>query len=61
MLGDAGDHRHQVRLTGAVVANDKQPFVISWLIKLQIRDDNLGQPFRHLFGDDIRTNELFSA
>jgi len=42
VLGDAGDHRHQVRLTRAVVTNDKKRFVIGGLIELQVRENDLG-------------------
>jgi hypothetical protein len=30
VLGDRGDDGHEVRLTGAVVADDQEPLVVGW-------------------------------
>ena len=38
MLGYSGQHRHQVRLAGAIVTHDHEPFVVLWLGELQLRD-----------------------
>ncbi len=47
ICGKAGDHRHQVRLTGAVVTDHQQALVIDRLVELHLRNDKLGEPFRH--------------
>ena len=42
-----------MRLTGAVVADNQKAFVVYWLVKLQLRNNKLGEPFGHFFGNDI--------
>ena len=47
VCGKAGDHRHQVRLTGAVVTDDQQALVVDRLVELHLRNDKLDEPFGH--------------
>jgi hypothetical protein len=39
LLGQGGDHGHEVRLPGAGIADDQQPLVIDGLIELKLRND----------------------
>jgi hypothetical protein len=52
------DHGHEVRLAGAVVANDQQPLVIHGLIEPKLRKGRGNQLFGHLVGDDIGLKKL---
>jgi hypothetical protein len=47
-----------VRLTGAVVANDEQPFVVAGLVELKLRNDERYELLGHLLGDDIGLDKL---
>ena len=53
-----GDHGHEVRLTGAVVADDQKPLVIHGLIELKLRKDEVDQLLGHLFGNHIGLDKL---
>jgi len=57
VCGKAGDHRHQVRLTGAVVTDDQQALVVDRLVELHLRNDKLREPFGHFLGNDIGVHE----
>ena len=41
VLGNAGDDRHQMRFTGAVVADDQQALVVLRLGVLKLGDDHV--------------------
>jgi len=47
ICGKAGDHRHQVRLTGAVITDHQQPLVIDRVVELHLRNDKLRESFGH--------------
>ena len=57
VCGKTGDHRHQVRLTCAVVPDDQQSFVVDRLVELHLRNDKLNEPVGHFFGNDIGVHE----
>ena len=46
-----------MRLTGAVVADNQKAFVVYWLVKLQLRNNKLGEAFGHFFGNDVGVYE----
>ena len=46
-----------MRLTGAVVADDQQAFVVDRLVELHLRNDKLREPFGHFLGNDIGVHE----
>ena len=52
------DDGHQVTFSGAVVADRQDALIIGRLIKLEVREDESRQPFRHLVGNDERGNKL---
>ncbi len=58
IFGKGGDHGHEVRLTGAVVADDQQPLVIHGLVELKLRNDQVDQLLGHLLGDDVGLDKL---
>ncbi len=58
VFSQSGDYRHEVRLTGAVVADDQQPLVVHGLVELKLRNNQTGQLFGHLLGDDIGLHKL---
>ncbi len=58
VFSQGGDHGHEVRLTGAVVADDQQPLVVHGLFELKLRNDQTGQLFGHLPGDGIGLDKL---
>ncbi|GIW56386.1 MAG: hypothetical protein KatS3mg082_2790 [Nitrospiraceae bacterium] len=57
-LADRRNHRHQMRLAGAVVAHDQQPSVVGGMVELKLGDDEGGQPLGHLVGDDVGADQL---
>ncbi len=58
VFGQGGDHGHEVRLTGAVVADDQQALVVHGLVELKLRNDEVDQLLGHLLGDDIGLDKL---
>ena len=58
VFGQGGDHGHEVRLTGAVVADDQQPLVVHGLVELKLRNDQVDQLLGHLLGDDVGLDKL---
>ena len=46
VLGHRRDDGHEVRLTGAVVADDQEPLVVAGLVELQLREDQLARAAR---------------
>ena len=58
VLGKAGDHRHEVGLTGAVVADDQQALVVGGLVELELGNDQTHQLLRHLLGNDVGLDKL---
>ena len=58
VFGQGGDHGHEVRLTGAVVADDQQPLVVHGLVELKLRNDEVDQLLGHLLGDDVGLDKL---
>ena len=55
---DQREHRHQVRFTGAVVADDQDALVVDGHVERELRDHHLGEALRHLVGDDVGRDEL---
>jgi hypothetical protein len=39
MFGNGRNDRHEVGFAGAVVAYDKEPFIVGGLVELQLRED----------------------
>lgn len=58
ILGHQRQHRHQVRLTGAVVADDQHALVIDRVVETELRNHELGDPLGHVVGDDVCRDEL---
>jgi len=58
VFSQGGDHGHEMRFTGAVVAYDHKPFVVRRLVKLKLRDDDVDQLLGHILGDDIGPDKL---
>jgi hypothetical protein len=58
VLGHGGQHRHQVRLAGAIVADDQQAAIVSWLSKLHLGDDQPRQQISHTVRDDVGLDQL---
>jgi hypothetical protein len=52
MLGDRRNDGHEVRFTGAVIANDEKAFIVGGLAELQLRKHELAEHLRHAVGDD---------
>ena len=57
-LGDGRQHGHQVGLAGAVVADDQEALVVGRLVDLDLRDDDIREPLRHLGAHDVGGHEL---
>ena len=57
VFGQQRDHRHQVRLTGAVVADDELGLVVGRLVKLKLVEDDRADAVGHLVGDDVVLDE----
>ena len=57
VCGKTGDHRHQMRLTCAVVTNNQQALVIDRHIELQLRNDKMDEPFSHFLRNNIGAHE----
>ena len=53
VFGQQRDHRHQVRLTGAVVADDELGLVVGRLVKLKLVEDDRADAVGHLVGNDV--------
>ena len=51
-------HRHQVRFTGAVVADDQHALVIDRVVETELRNHEFGDPLGHVVGDDVGRDEL---
>ena len=58
VLGDKRKHRHQVRLTGPVVADDQDAHVVHRLVERQLGDHQLRDPRGHVVGNDVGRNQL---
>ncbi|MCG3137503.1 MAG: hypothetical protein HJJLKODD_01349 [Phycisphaerae bacterium] len=58
VFSQSGDHGHEVRFTGAIVAHDQQPLVVHGLVELKLRNDQTDQLLGHLLGDDIGLDKL---
>ena len=58
VLGDQGQHRHQVRLTRAVVADHQHPHVVDGLVEGDLWNHLLGDPLGHVVGHDVGRDEL---
>jgi len=58
ILSHQRQHRHQVRLTGAVVADDQHALVIDRVVETELRNHELGDPLGHVVGDDVGRDEL---
>ena len=54
----AGEYGHEVRFTGAIVADDQQPHSVGRFIKLQLGDDVSCQSVGHLIGNDVGLDKL---
>ena len=57
VFGDCGDHRHQVRLAGAVVADHQQPLVVGGRVVPELREDEIRQRLGHRVGDHVAAHE----
>ena len=57
-LGDGRQHGHQVGLARAVVADDEETPVVGGLVDLDLRDDDVREPLRHLGAHDVGGHEL---
>ncbi len=51
-------HRHQVRLAGAVVADDQHALVIDRVVETELGNHEFGDPLGHIVGDDVGRDEL---
>ncbi|MNL09362.1 hypothetical protein D3C87_1301210 [compost metagenome] len=58
VLGHQRQHRHQVRLTGAVVADDEHALVIDRFVEAELGHHQLGDALGHVVGDDEGGDEL---
>jgi len=58
VFSQSGDHGHEMRFTGAIVAHDQQPLIVHGLVELKLGNDQAGQLFGHLRGDDIGLDKL---
>ncbi|KFB73441.1 MAG: hypothetical protein AW09_001306 [Candidatus Accumulibacter phosphatis] len=58
VLSHKGQHRHQVRLTGAVVADHQHAHVVDRLVEGKLRNHLLGDPLGHVVRHDIGRDEL---
>ncbi len=58
VFSQGGDHGHEVRLTGAVVADDQQPLVVHWLVELKLGNNQADQLLGHLRGDHVGLDKL---
>jgi Arc/MetJ family transcription regulator len=52
MLRDGGDDGHEVRLTGAVVADDEEALVVGRRLELKLREHQVRELLAHPVGDD---------
>ena len=57
VLGETGEHRHEVRLAGAVVADDQQTFVVLWRVVPEMRQHDVADLLRHPVRDDVRLDQ----
>ncbi|MEI2688594.1 MAG: hypothetical protein V9H69_02355 [Anaerolineae bacterium] len=58
VLGQRRHHRHQVRLAGAVVADDQHPLVVHRPVDLQLLEHQVDQLIGHAVRDDVGLHEL---
>jgi hypothetical protein len=58
VLGNQGEHRHQVRLAGAVVADHQYAHVVDGLVEGDLRDHLPGDPLGHVIRHDVGRDEL---
>jgi hypothetical protein len=58
VFGQGGNDGQQVRLAGAVIADDQEPLVVHGLVELKLRNDKVDQLVGHLLGDDIGLDKL---
>ena len=58
VLGHKRQHRHQVRLTSAIVADHQHTHVVDGLVEGELRNHLLGDPLGHVVGHDVGRNEL---
>ena len=57
VFGDPGDHRHEMRLAGAVVADHQQPLVVGGRVVSKLGEDEVRQGLGHRVGDDVAAHE----
>ena len=57
MFGDRGDRRHQMRLAGAVIADDQDTLVVGGPVVAELGEDQVRQPLGHVVGDDIASHQ----
>ena len=58
IFGHQRQHRHQVRLTRAVVADDQHTFMVNGVVEADLRNHELGDPLGHVIGNDVGGDEL---
>ena len=56
-----GDHRQQVRLTGAIVADHEQALVVHGVVELELGNDQINELIRHLRRNDVCLDKLPSG
>ena len=57
VLGERGEHRHEVRLAGAVVADDQQTLVVLWRVVTEMRQHDVADLLGHPVRDDVRLDQ----
>ena len=60
-LGHGREHRHQMRLARAVIADDEDALVVDGAVEAQLGDDHVGQRVGHAVGDDVGAHEVDGA
>ena len=61
MLRDGGDHGHEVRLAGAVVADDEEALVVRRRLELKLGEHEVRELLAHPIGDDEGLDEATST
>src|SRR5215475_8790392 len=58
MFGNGRNDRHEVGFSGAVVAYDKEPFIVGRLFKLQLWEDHGYEPLSHFRRNGVCCHKL---